>query len=96
MYTGHVRTLFLILNISVALLGYLWLLGVHDMEGKEENSPEWMRQQLEIQLSLLIRKYWCGQYQSLHPKLFKQVLGTVHPQLNGFRQVCCSCQGNIY
>ena len=64
------------------------------MEGKEENSPEWMRQQLEIQLSLLVRKYWCGQYQALHPKLFKQVLGVVHPQLNGFRQVCNSCRGN--
>jgi len=59
----------------------------HNMEGKEENSPEWMRQQLEIQLSLLIKKYWCGQYQTLHPKVFKQVLGAVHPQLNGFRQV---------
>lgn len=66
-----------------------YFFGVHDMEGKEENSPEWMRQQLEIQFSLLIRKYWCGQYQALHPKLFKQVLGAVHPQLNGFRQQDC-------
>ena len=88
---------------ACCIVPYPWLplvvVGVYDMEGKEENSPEWMRQQLEIQFSLLIRKYWCGQYQALHPKLFKQVLGAVHPQLNGFRQVhrCCCCfHGDIY
>lgn len=76
-----------VVDFNVVCYYYLWFLGMHDMEGEEENSLEWMRQQLEVQLSLLIKKYWCGQYQALHPKLFKQVLGAVHPQLNGFRQV---------
>ena len=45
------------------------------------------RAQLNKCFQILLRKLWCGQFSSLHPKAFKMSLGLVHPSFAGSRQV---------
>ena len=45
------------------------------------------RHQLNSSFQVLLRKLWCGQFSSLHPKAFKMSLGLVHPPFAGTRQV---------
>ena len=43
--------------------------------------------QLNKSFRILVRKIWCRQFSSLHPKAFKMSLGLVHPPFAGSRQV---------
>ena len=45
------------------------------------------RAQLTTSFCVLLKKLWCGQFSSVHPKAFKMALSLVHPSFSGLRQV---------
>ena len=56
-------------------------------EDSESNGRIRCRAQLRASFVVLVKKLWCGQFSSLHPKAFKLMLGLVHPPFTGSRQV---------
>ena len=73
---------------------YLFSECVESLEGHtatSEDSPSngrmRCRAQLRTSFVVLVKKLWCGQFSSLHPKAFKVMLGLVHPPFTGSRQV---------
>ena len=59
---------------------------VHSQQGDKMKTE--CHSQLNSSFQVLLRKLWCGQFSSLHPKAFKMSLGLVHPPFAGTRQVC--------
>lgn len=61
---------------------------LHNQPEDEDEAKIKCRRQLNSSFQVLLRKLWCRQFSSLHPKAFKMSLGLVHPPFAGIRQVC--------